>query len=132
MTAGATVPPVPSPAVLLRSDSAGEGTGGTGRGISRRLRMTCAKRATKLTNALVCRMFGLHWRNHLSVLQRHVRLFDDRLAAAQSRLDFNDVAEIAADDRFLKVQLAARSDQHGQRRFGWPGRRKYRVGRRYE
>src|SRR5256885_12991981 len=50
--------------------------------------------------------------NHLSILKRDVRLFDDRLTAVQSRLHVDGVAEIATDGHLLKPQLAVGFDEH--------------------
>src|SRR4051812_398969 len=64
--------------------------------------------------------------NHLSVLELHVWLLDDRLAAVQSSLHVDGVAEIATNGHLLKAQLAIWIDEHDlgaigveNQRSGW-------------
>src|SRR2546429_2902288 len=53
--------------------------------------------------------------DNLALLQRHGRLFHDRFVAAQSVLNVDRRAEVAAEHHRLKVQPVARSDDRDAR-----------------
>src|SRR3954464_12239293 len=88
--------------------------------------MPARSRPTRTAALLSGGFLRLDRRDNLTLLQRYGRLLHDRFVAAQSVLNIDRRAEVAAEHHRLKVQLVARPDDGDARAMcgeGWGGRR---------